>query len=108
MSKLNKNTVSVTLFNHNFQALVDTGATVSCCSLQLLKLLQIQEHIKPSSTEDAIGVGGELHPIIGEIDLPVTIGDLVFNQVFQVFPKLYQSLILGVYFMTKNKSYIRP
>ncbi|KAJ8315285.1 hypothetical protein KUTeg_007435, partial [Tegillarca granosa] len=103
VSKLNKNTVSVTLFNHNFQTLVDTGATVSCCSLQLLQLLQIQEHIKPSSTGDAIGAGGELHQIIGEIDLPVTIGDLVFNQVFHVFPKLYQSLILGVDFMTKNR-----
>lgn len=104
VSKLNKNTVVVKNYDHNIQSLVETGATISCCSRQLLQLLNIHEHeIKSSVHKDAVGVGGELHPILGQIELPVTIGELSVNQAFHVFSKLHQSLILGIDFMEDNK-----
>ncbi|KAJ8319706.1 hypothetical protein KUTeg_002749 [Tegillarca granosa] len=83
--------------------MIDTGATINCCS-RSRQLLNIQEHeIKSPPHGDAVGVGGELHPILGQIDLLVTIGELTVHQGFYVFSKLHQSLIMVIDFMEDSK-----
>lgn len=104
VAKLDRNLITIELFGHTIKSLLDTGANVSCCSLQLLQSFGVKSsEFQPSPHQNALGVGGEKHKILGSIDLPIVIGSLSFVHTFQVFEKLYQSVILGVDFMEKYK-----
>ncbi|VDI41050.1 Hypothetical predicted protein [Mytilus galloprovincialis] len=72
--------------NHSIKCFVDTGATISCCSVSLFKHLHINDTcIEQSNIHDCVGVGGEIHTIIGFAELPIDIGHLVFVQNFHFF-----------------------
>ena len=84
--------------------MVDTGAAISCCSINLLKFLGIgRNQLTSSDIKDALGVGGEIHSILGVVNLPLVLGNTAFRQNFHVFEKLQQQMILGMDFLEQNK-----
>ena len=59
--------------------------------------------LKSSNIKDAMGVGGEIHSILGVVKLPLVIGNTVLKQSFHVFEKLQQQMSLGMDFLEPNK-----
>lgn len=58
ISTLDMNAITVNIQNHRNNCLVDTGATISCCSVTLLKHLHINDiYIEKSNIHDCVGVG---------------------------------------------------
>lgn len=54
-----KNTVAVSIYGCSVNALVDTGASISCTSSDLIPKLGIKPYqLKSSNVRDAVGVGG--------------------------------------------------
>ena len=101
---LSGNSVLANVCGKSIKCLVDTGATVSCCSVNLLESLGIfRKDLQKPEIHDAVGVGGEVHQIIGKVFLPIIIGSVAVNQKFHVFEKLHQRIILGIDFMRENK-----
>lgn len=68
-----KNTVAVSIYGYSVNALVDTGASISCTSSDLIPKLGIKPYqLKSSNVRDAVGVGGERHASLGAVSLPVS------------------------------------
>jgi len=88
-------------------ALLDTGASISCISLTYFKKVGCTEtDLNVSSVTHIVGVGGETHPVLGTANLSVRIGNVLFDHKFYVFSKLHHTLILGTDFMSTNKAHI--
>ena len=103
------NKVQVEICGKSISCLIDTGAAISCCSLRLIEFLRIDTgEIKKSFIEEAMGVGGEVHSIIGVISLSLVIGNVVFEEKFHVFEKMQQQMILGWEFLKSNRINIFP
>lgn len=68
-----KNTVAISIYGHSIRALVDTGASISCVSSDLIPKLGINpSQLSPSNVRDAVAVGGERHASLGAISLPIS------------------------------------
>ena len=52
-----------------------------------------RESLDQPEIYDAVGVGGEVHPIVGAISLLISIGSVAVMQKFHVFEKLHQRMI---------------
>ncbi|CAG2216259.1 unnamed protein product [Mytilus edulis] len=88
-------------------SLVDTGAQMSCCSVQLLQFLGIsKDKIEISKIKSAMGVGGEVHSVLGLVSLPLILGNIAMRYNFHVFDKLHQQMILGFDFLHDVKAHI--
>lgn len=73
VSPVDKNTVAVSIYGYSVNALVDTGASISCTSSDLIPKLGIKPYqLKSSNVRDAVGVGGERHASLGAVSLPVS------------------------------------
>lgn len=98
------NCIHININGKNIRCLIDSGASISCCSINLLRSLNINtKQIQQSRIQNAVGVGGEHHSILGLISLPLCIGKLSFIHPFHVFSKLQQTMILGMDFLEKHK-----
>ncbi|CAC5402691.1 unnamed protein product [Mytilus coruscus] len=87
---LNGNSVLASINSNLVSCLVDSGASVSCCSVSLLENLGINSNSfrKPYFNE-AVGVGGEVHKMLGVVTLHVTLGHdfLKHNRIHLDFDK---------------------
>lgn len=93
----------MTIYRRHFRALVDTGASISCISAQLLTKLGITRgQLNTSNIKDAVAVGGERHASLGAITLPVSFNGPIINHKFHVFQSFHQPLILGLDFLQAN------
>lgn len=73
-TSLQKSTVTVHVGNVKTNALVDTGADVSCVHSKLLAKLEMSNvEVRSSNIMQITGVGGECHNVKGEITLPLTL-----------------------------------
>lgn len=93
--------------NIQFKALLDTGSTISAINSQTLK--RIQKHtdkLQNSAISFITGAGGTAHNVNGKIDLKIKIANLNLVQTFYVIQDLCQPIILGTYFMEKQKACI--
>ena len=100
--KLNKNRMQVKFGKHTVQCLVDTGAEISAMSKHLLNQVAPNATIRPSNLSNIVGVCGEVHKVLGQVELPFECEGLQFQQVFQIFEHLHVSLLVGIDFMTAN------
>ena len=90
--------------NISTTALVDTGATISCISSELLqkihpKFLNYQE----SDLEFIYGVGNKQHEVTAKVANKLSINGRNFTQSFYALHNQY-SIILGMDFITANKA----
>lgn len=80
----------MTIYRRHFRALVDTGASISCISAQLLTKLGITRgQLNTSNIKDAVAVGGERHASLGAITLPVSFNGPIINHKFHVFQSFH-------------------
>ena len=100
--KLKKNKINVRFGKHSVQCLVDSGATVSAISRHLLSRVAPEVRIQPASLSDIVGVCGEKHQVLGQVELEFECEGLFFKQCFCVFENLHVSLLVSLDFMTAN------
>lgn len=105
--KLNKNKMNVKFGNHSVQCLVDTGATISAISKHLLSRVAPDVTVKPASLSNIVGVCGEIHQVLGQVELKFECEGLTFKQNFYVFEHLHVSMLVGLDFMTENNMTVR-
>ncbi len=88
--------------------LVDSGTHISCISLQLVREIFGKKHIhfKPSQTKNVVGVCGEIHHVLGTLDLNITFDNLIIPHTFHVFARLHQPAIIGIDFLSKHNAKI--
>lgn len=98
-----KNTVAISIYGHSIRALVDTGASISCVSSDLIPKLGINpSQLSPSNVRDAVAVGGERHASLGAISLPISFDGPLISHTFHVFKSFNHPLILGLDFLNQN------
>lgn len=98
-----KNTVAISIYGHSIRALVDTGASISCVSSDLIPKLGINpSQLSPSNVRDAVAVGGERHASLGAISLPISFDGPLISHTFHVFQSFNHPLILGLDFLNQN------
>ena len=100
--KLNKNHMQIRFGKHSVQCLVDTGAEISAISQHLLNRIAPYANIRPAFLSNIVGVCGEVHRVLGQVELDFECEGLQFRQRFYVFEHLHVSLLVGLDFMTAN------
>ena len=77
--------VQVQIEQKQIKALFDTGASISCISEHLLNKIYKNPELLSSSYSNIQGVCGEIHPVLGTINLPFTIDGFAFEHTFHSF-----------------------
>ena len=77
--KLNKNRMQVKFGKQTVQCLVDTGAEISAISQHLLNRVAPDATIRPASLSNIVGVCGEIHRVLGQVELEFECEDLQFS-----------------------------
>ena len=87
--------VTVTIYNHMFQALIDTGAAVSLVSSEVVEAINKIKNLKKSD-KALVSADGSKMEIKGLIKLDVEICEKVFKWDFVVAEKLAHQIIVGL------------
>ena len=101
--KLNKNRMKIKFGKQSVYCLVDSGAEISAISKHLLDQVAPTAEIEPSSLSNIIGVCGEVHRVLGQVNLQFECEDTQFEQRFQVFEHLHVAILVGLDFMRTYK-----
>jgi hypothetical protein len=102
-----ENMIKVRIFQHTFDALVDTGANISAISKDALNKIRTTQKIKtyPSMINEVKIADGAKITAIASVNLPIkSETNTIYDQDFTVFETLVQDIILGMDFLTKNKA----
>ena len=105
---MERNYIQGKMKGHHVRFLVDSGAGVSCITMKWLKKLGIErKDLRPSRGISVVrGVGGEIHNVVGMINLEICISGIKLYQSFHVFNNLYTPVILGYDFLESHKAKI--
>ena len=104
VAPFHKNTILVSVGGRKTQALVDTGASISCVSTSFLNKTSFQNSkLSKCNLQEIVGVGGEKHKIIGQIEIPLLLSGAKIAYQFYVLDTLHHSLILGMDFLKFHK-----
>ncbi|WAR19937.1 hypothetical protein MAR_001775 [Mya arenaria] len=107
IAPMNKNTIPVRVLNQKVNALIDTGASVSCASKDFVKRTGLSlNHIEPCSVRQVVGVSGSRVEVLGKIDIPVVISGVCFSYTVLVLDHFQHHLILGIDFLYDNKCFL--
>ena len=103
---IEKNTVKLCVNNKSVQFLLDSGAHISVCSQKFLSKVQNTSKwsLQKSDIQNIIGVGGEVHKVLGTVILPIQFGDITIYHKFYVFKQLHYEAILGIDFLNEHKA----
>ena len=104
---LNKNKMQIRFGKHSVLCLVDTGADISAISKHLLNQVAPNAEVRPSKLSRVVGVCGERHNVLGQVELEFECQGLHFKQQFQVFEQLHFSILVGLDFMNANNVIVR-
>ena len=85
--------------------LVDTGAGISLVNTRFIRQSNLMDKIQPTSTLIA-GIGKNLIPLRGEIDLLVTIGEQVTSHCYGVCDSLDNEFLIGLDLLNKVQARI--
>ena len=105
---LTRNKILPTVKGKRLKILVDTGASISCADMSVLKSINItrQDLVPSSDIQRITGVGGEMHAVLGKIDLPISIDGLTLYHSFYVFQHLFTPILIGMDFLDANQALI--
>lgn len=102
-----RNTIAVQINKHNFQALLDSGATTSALSAEMVARLKIPfTKLQPDETINVFVADGRSVDVLGRTELCVKINGLSMPCEFLVLPHLGHSVILGLDFLEANKAQV--
>ena len=103
-SRTYENTLHVQIGKIASSALVDTGATISCISENLLNKIH-PKYVKYQKSDISfiVGVGGKQHDVSHKVEVQMKIKDKIFTQSFYSLQNQIQ-LILGMDFITGHKA----
>ena len=104
---LNKNKMQIRFGKHSILCLVDTGADISAIRKHLLNQVAPNAEVRPSKLSRVVGVCGERHNVLGQVELEFECQGLHFKQQFQVFEQLHFSILVGLDFMNANNVIVR-
>ena len=88
-----------------FQALLDTGANISCMSIKAFKTLsdQMQQKLRPSKVRVATASGSSM-TVVGQAQIPIQINrQLKVNHVIYIIQELQKPVIIGSDFFRKHE-----
>ena len=99
-----KDFIEIKIQNSVTNALIYTGAQISCISECFLKhqLPELYESYNTSKYNMVSGIGGKKHSILGTVTVDISIEGSTFVQTFHVFSNLQQPVILGDDILSKN------
>lgn len=101
---MDKNKITIEIYDVKTIGLVDTGASISCVSENLInKLNQSKIELERTNFMNIYGVGGEEHKVLGKVTLPLKFQGLVIKHRFHVVQDLQYPVILGDDFLLQNK-----
>ena len=104
IAPIHKNTMLVKIGGQKTQALVDTGASISCISKAFLEKTGLNiSKFQNCNLKEIIGVGGEKHKILGKVEVPILVSGIKITSSFYVLNVLHHSVILGVDFLEHHK-----
>ena len=100
--------MKVVVNNVNVEALLDSGASISCLSQKFYHSCPMRNNSKlnPSSVSSIQGVSGQLLQVVGQVTIPVVANRLKLLHTFQVIKDLPKSVILVVDFLSEHKASI--
>ena len=97
-----KNKIKTTVGSLHIEALIDTGAVISCMSKQNFEKSNVKCSIEPSKIKYIKGVSGAAIGVIGQAFMPICIGGLELYHHIHILDKLSQPLILGYDFLKEQ------
>ena len=101
-----ENTLSCQLAGMQCYALVDTGATLSCVSKDLLQKISPQHLVYESSEVKTVrGVGNVILQVTDKVTCDIKISDLKFRHTFHVLNHQFP-IILGTDFLQKHNAIV--
>lgn len=100
---LHKNFFDIEINSKSVQCLLDSGADISAISKFLLDQVAPDAEIKKSHLNQIIGVCGETHQVLGQVELTFSCNGVVFTQIFHVFQHLHSKILVGIDFLQKYK-----
>ncbi|MEW8547939.1 MAG: reverse transcriptase domain-containing protein [Candidatus Thiodiazotropha sp.] len=104
IAPFHKNTILTTVGGRKTQALIDTGASISCVSkLFLTKTSYHNSELNPCELKEIVGVGGEKHSILGQKEIDILVSGVKISFPFYVLNSLHHSMILGMDFLEHHK-----
>lgn len=92
--------INITIANQTYTALLDTGASISCISEQLMQELRMK-HINTNANQFVRSISGSFLKVIGETEINFIIDSCLLNNTFVVIKDINQKLILGQDFFHK-------
>ena len=101
-----KNHVMLKIENDLMSALIDTGATISCISENIVILLHKSKRIQRSTRNKLWAANNRPLSVKGEINLRLDFDGVVFHTNFQVVDSLSTGVLLGMDFLWDTKAKI--
>ena len=83
------------IYGHKFDMLLDTGSDLTLISKKYFDELKLQAEIKPSCYDSIKSVNGEIISLIGEVTLPVTLGEYIIEITLQIISNIAFDIVLG-------------
>ena len=99
VAPMDRNCIKLNIEQSSAKCLVDSGAAFCCISKYLLKRVKPNAVIQRSSVFSGVGVCGEIHQVLGEVELELTFGNHKVKQIFKIFETLHAKVILGLDFL---------
>ena len=104
MAKMNGNRVFVDILETRISALVDTGATVSCVSADIVNKLGFS--VDEADIEHIVGISGKGLVVRGKVVLPLNFKGTILKYEFLVIDGIKYPLLLGDDFLRDNQASI--
>lgn len=103
IAPLNKNTIKVQIGAKQIDALVDTGASISCISQQFLQKCLKNVKIDKTVQNNIMTACGTRYPVVGKVEIKLNVNELILYQEMTVLENLAYNVILGIDFLSSNK-----
>ena len=97
-------TVTVKHCSNSIQALADSGAVISCISHELYRQIERKVKLYNTAIPAVRGVGGNVIPVLGCVNIDLTIGTTQITHSFHVLQRMTRALILGHDFMKTHEA----
>lgn len=101
--KLEKNFMTIKIGDHRTPCLVDSGADICAISKYLLDIVAPEAELRRSHLQVIVGVCGEQHKVLGQVDITFQCEGVKFTHNFHVFQHLHTKILVGIDFLRKYK-----
>ncbi|CAC5370038.1 Retrovirus-related Pol polyprotein from transposon 297 [Mytilus coruscus] len=100
---MQKNASIIDIIGRKTHALIDTGAEITCCSIDFHSKLALSDKLSKSDIPSIKGVSGHRLQVLGKVNRPISFKGAVFSYHVYVIDGLHHSFIIGCYFFHENK-----